>query len=379
MQSNNIIKIEAAGAGKTYSLCESALKVTEKETKIKRVLILSYTNRGIDAIKTEIKKQNMGVLSNKIDVMSWYTFLLGELIKPYQSFLFDINEIKSLDFSEMYGKINYGKRGTKGRYINSHGDIRSNFASELIVYLDSISNSRVINRLQEIYSHIFIDEVQDMAGYDLNIIEILMKSDISVTCVGDNKQATFKTNNSIKNKKMTGTNIWMFFEKMVSEGIAEIKKNLVSRRFNGKICSFANEVYSNENNMSTSMLDVTEHDGVILIAKDDLSEYYNYFLPTVLRYDKKTDTGIYLSYNFGECKGMTFERVIIFPNGSFKDFILKGKVLKSPQKYYVAATRAKYSIAFVLDKLPAENDKWKKGVLNIGEHTIGVLDYVTSV
>lgn len=119
--------------------------------------------------------------------------------------------------------------------INSHGDIRSNFASELIVYLDSISNSRVINRLQEIYSHIFIDEVQDVAGYDLNIIEILMKSDISVTCVGDNKQATFKTNNSIKNKKMTGTNIWMFFEKMVSEGIAEIKKNLVSRRFNGNM------------------------------------------------------------------------------------------------------------------------------------------------
>lgn len=119
---------------------------------------------------------------------------------------------------------------------------------------------------------------------------------------------------------MTGMNIWMFFEKMVSEGIAEIKKNLVSRRFNGKICSFANEVYSNENNMSTSMLDVTEHDGVILIAKDDLAEYYNYFLPMVLRYDKKTDIGEYLSYNFGECKGMTFERVIIFPNGPLKNF-----------------------------------------------------------
>lgn len=61
-----------------------------------------------------------------------------------------------------------------------------------------------------------------------------MKSDISVTCVGDNKQATFKTNNSIKNKKMTGTNIWMFFEKMVNEGIAEIKKNLVRKDLMGK-------------------------------------------------------------------------------------------------------------------------------------------------
>ena len=379
MQSNNIIKIEAAGAGKTYSLCESALEITEKEMKKKRVLILSYTNRGVDAIKTEIKKQNMGVLSNKIDVMSWYTFLLGEMIKPYQSFLFDINEIKSLDFSEVYGKINYGKKGTKGRYINSHGDIRSNYASELILYLNNISDSMIVNRLQKIYSYIFIDEVQDMAGYDLNIIALLMKSNILITCVGDNKQATFKTNNSTKNKKKTGTNIWMFFEELIGEGIAEIKKNLVSRRFNREICNFANEVYSNENNMFTSMSEVTEHDGVVLITKNDVSEYYNYFSPTILKYDKKTDTGEYLSYNFGECKGMTFERVIIFPNGPFKDFLLKGKVLKSPQKYYVAATRAKYSIAFVLDKLPIETNRWRKEKLNIGGKSIEVLKYVTSV
>lgn len=28
---------------------------------------------------------------------------------------------------------------------------------------------------------------------------------------------------------MTGMNVWMFFEKMVNEGIAEIKKNLVRK------------------------------------------------------------------------------------------------------------------------------------------------------
>lgn len=36
---------------------------------------------------------------------------------------------------------------------------------------------------------------------DLNEDINLMKSDISVTCVGDNKQATFKTNNSTKNDR----------------------------------------------------------------------------------------------------------------------------------------------------------------------------------
>lgn len=376
MQLNNIIKIEAAGAGKTYSLCKTALDITENGVTNKKVLILSYTNRGVDAIKTEIKKQNFGVISTQVDVMSWYTFLLGEMIKPYQSFLFDINEIKSLDFSEMYGKINYKKQGTKDRYINSHGDIRANFAGELALQLNNLSQSKIINRLQNIYSHIFIDEVQDMSGYDLNIIETLMKSNILITCVGDNKQATFKTNNSMKNKKMTGTNIWIFFENIASKGIAEIRKNLVSRRFNEEICRFANEVYPNENNMTTSMTDVTIHDGVFLISKDDLEEYYKFFSPVVLRHDKRTDTGRYSSYNFGECKGMTFERVIIFPNGPFKDFLLKGKALANPQKYYVATTRAKYSIAFVLDKLPQATEKLRKEKLHMGECTIEVLRYI---
>ena len=76
-----------------------------------------------------------------------------------------------------------------------------------------------------------------------------MYSDIEVICVGDNKQATFKTNNSIRNKSKSGTKIWDFFQKLISEEVVEAQKNLISRRFNQEICSFANIVYPNENNM----------------------------------------------------------------------------------------------------------------------------------
>lgn len=378
MQSNNIIRVEAAGAGKTFNICKDALDLVEMNKTDKHVLILSYTNRGVEAINTEICKQNMGIIDSEIEVMTWYSFVLNELIKPYQSIMFGINEVKSIDFTDAYGKINYNKTGTRERYITTNCDIKSNVVAELALQINEKSQGKVINRLNKVYSHIFIDEVQDMAGYDLNIIEVLMHSDLAVICVGDNKQATFRTNNSTKNKSKSGTNVWDFFQKLILEEIVEVRKNLVSRRFNQEICSFANEVYSNENNISTSMKQTTEHDGVILIEKKDIHQYYDYYKPIVLKYDRRTLTDGYQSFNFGECKGMTFERVLIYPNGPFKDFLLKGKKIKTPQKYYVAATRAKYSIAFVVDDFPKNVEWLKKEELSIRNDKIEILRYCRS-
>lgn len=376
MQSNNIIRVEAAGAGKTYNICKEALERADKAESNKRVLLLSYTNRGVGAIKNEVCKQNMGVIDSKIDIMTWYSFILNELVKPYQNVIFGINEIKSIDFTDAHGKVNYKNTGTRERYITSNGDIKSKEIAELVLQINKKSQGKVMNRLSRVYSHIFIDEVQDMAGYDLDIIETLMYSDIEVICVGDNKQATFKTNTSIRNKSKSGTKIWDFFQKLISEDVVEVQKNLISRRFNQEICSFANMVYPNENNIGTSMNEKTDHDGVILINKNDVQKYYNYYRPIVLKYDKKTSTDDYHSFNFGECKGMTFERVLIYPNGPFKNFLLKGKELKTPQKYYVAATRAKYSIAFVVDTFPKKAEWLKSEELYLGNEKIEVLRYL---
>ncbi|MBQ8982443.1 MAG: UvrD-helicase domain-containing protein [Lachnospiraceae bacterium] len=259
-----------------------------------------------------------------------------------------------------------------------HGkDIRSNVMVELALYINEKCGKKMVERLAETYVHIYIDEVQDMAGYDLNIIETLMKSDVAITCVGDNKQATFRTNNSVKNKKMSGTYIWTFFQKMINDKNVLMNKNLVSRRFNREICNFANLVYPNENNISTSMNEITEHDGVFLIKKEDVELYYDYYAPAILKYDRKTATDNYYSYNFGECKGMTFQRVLIYPNGPFLDFLLRRKKLNSPQKYYVAVTRAKYSIAFVVEILPENKDWLLKENLKIRDRMIEIMRYRT--
>ncbi|MGI6728639.1 MAG: UvrD-helicase domain-containing protein [Bacilli bacterium] len=365
MRSKNIVKLSAAGSGKTWGICNDALSIVNDAANKKKVLITTYTNKGIEAINQEIKKQNFGVLSERIVVRSWYRFLLYDLIRPYQSFITGINTIKSFDFNNLYGRINYFAYGEKQRYINSRCNILANYASELAIYLNSQSKGMVIDRLEKIYSHIFIDEIQDMAGNDLDIIDLFMDSDIITICVGDNKQATYKTHNTQKRKKQAGKNVWMFFTYLESKGKANFEYNLVSRRFNQRICQFANYVFPNESNISACMGEKTDHDGVFLILKDDVFKYYNYFKPIVLRYDKDTITDGLPSLNFGQCKGMTFDRVLIYPNKTFRDFIW-GKKLNAPQKYYVAVTRPRYSIAIVLDEFP-NNPSYQTETIRLGD------------
>lgn len=352
MSSNNIIKISAAGSGKTWDICHDALQYSAKTRR--KVLITTYTNRGADSIRNEIKSQNMGVLSPNVVVKTWFEFLLSDLIRPYQTSMqgVEINEVKSFDFSQMYGKPNYNVKGTKKRYVTSSHFVGANEASEFVLELNRLSSGKVFRRLEAVYDRIYFDEVQDLSGYDIEIIRYLIESKIAVTCCGDSKQATYSTHNAKKNKKLTGANIWVFFSKLEKQSKVAIQKNLNTRRFNSQICSFANKVFPTGDVISTIMTTETEHDGVFLIASEDVETYYNYFHPIVLRYDAKTVVPPYRTVNFGACKGETFDRVLIYPNGPLKNFLLKNTALSSPEKYYVAVTRPRYSVGIVLDKLP---------------------------
>lgn len=371
---NNTAKMSAAGSGKTWDICHNALEAVKNGNK--RVLILSFTNRSIESARNEIRKQNEGVLHPQIVVKTWYRFLLSDMIKPYQTSITcgKINHIKSIDFSEQFGQVNRNKAGTYLRYINSGKNVRSNQASELAVLLNQRSGGLCIKRLEEIYSNIYFDEIQDFAGYDIDLLRLLMESKIAITCCGDSKQATFTTHVAKKNKKQTGKNIWLFFRKLEDSGLVQIERKLASRRFNWDICCFANEVYPCGDAITTIMEEVTEHDGVFLINEADVNAYSEYFFPQVLRFDARTKiAGPCL--NFGVCKGETFDRILIYPNRPLNNFILKGNPLDHPEKYYVGVTRPKYSIAFVMKKLPARISGYEEVSISVAGKEIRAMKY----
>ena len=123
------------------------------------------------------------------------------------------------------------------------------------------------------------------------------------------------------------------------------------------------------------MKETTEHDGVFIISEEDLELYYEYFKPCILKYDIKTVTKGYNSVNFGACKGETYDRVLIFPNKPFLDLLINNVQLSSPEKYYVAVTRPRYSLCFVLKHLPNKLNNFISVTFNIGVKTINALKY----
>lgn len=368
--------MSAAGSGKTYDICKDAL---ENARLGNRVLITTFTNRGAESVRREIKSQNDGVLHSLVVVKTWFTFIMSDMIKPYQRYLTgEIGGVKAYDYSQEYGFINYARKGSKKKYITAGKNVRSNEAASLVCLLNQLSKGKVISRLEDIYSIIFFDEIQDMAGDDIEIIRLLINSSIGVVCCGDNKQATFSTHNAKKNKKQTGKNIWQFFKELEDGGLVDVERKLASRRFNHQICCFANSIFPIGEPVTTVMTEETEHDGVFLIDLSDVNTYQSFYAPQVLRYDKKTETYGYSAVNFGACKGETFERVMIVPNGPLTKFITQGTALKSPEKYYVAVTRPKYSIAIVLPQLPNTLSGYEEVLIECGRTQIRALKYIAS-
>ncbi len=377
MQLNNKVIMAAAGAGKTWGICREVIEESKKTNK--KILITTYTNKGVESIEKEYKKQNDGVIDRNIVIQTWFQFLLSELVKPYQrSILNEYNVIKSIDFNKQYGFINYAKRGTRKHYITKNNDILSNTVSEFVIDSNKNTQGKVIDRLEEVYSRIYIDEIQDLAGEDLELLKLLFDSKLYIECVGDYKQSTYTTHNSKKNKKQTGLNIIDYFRKLEKENKIELYFNKKTRRFGKEICAFSNDIFDDLEDVIESDVDYNQENmGVYLIENKDVELYYKKYNPTVLKYDVKTKNIPYTSLNFGQCKGMTFDRVLIYPNETYKSFLKGNEKLKSPCKYYVSATRAKYSVVFVVDKI-YENDQFKYVNMVLDNNNIKVSKYTIS-
>jgi hypothetical protein len=90
-----------------------------------------------------------------------------------------------------------------------------------------------------------------------------------------------------------------------------------------------------------------------------------------LRYNKNTDTLGLNARNIGVSKGMTFERVLLFPTKRILKYTETGERENAGDiyKFYIAITRAKYSVAFAAEKIP------KKLIENIKIYKPLILKY----
>ncbi len=336
--------ISAAGSGKTTFIVQETIANPHK-----KIGIFTYTNNNEDEIKKKFYELN-NAIPNNVSISTWFQFLLQECVRPYQNFVYDKHRIDSIAFVTGKSAMYVPKTNTE-RYFFSEGRyIYNDKISEFACLCDEKSGGLVTQRLRKIFDEIYIDEVQDLAGYDFELLELFIKSNVKLVLVGDNRQATYATNNSEKNKKFKGVNIIGLLDNWQKQGICEQHYRTQSYRCNQDICNIADELYPDMPTTESLNKETTNHDGIFLVPIEKVEIYISKYSPQILRYDIRTNTQGFSAINFGVSKGLTFDRVLIFPNSLIQKYLKTGEtshVLKSRAKFYVALTRAKYSVAFV--------------------------------
>jgi DNA helicase-2/ATP-dependent DNA helicase PcrA len=317
-----------------------------------RIAVVTYTNNNRGVIERTFSEKH-GVIPARIDVRTWFEFLLHECVRPYQRSVYSEHRVRAICFPE--GRSDHFARyeDTKRYYFRASEEIYSDKISRFVLDCQERSGGRVTRRLSEAYDAIFVDELQDMAAYDLDVLEMLMRAGIAVELVGDPRQTTYSTNQAAKHKRYRGVGLLMKVSEWKAAGLCDVEEHSRSHRCNQKICDFADGLFPEFPRTESQNRTVTGHDGVFRVPSVLLGPYINCYKPTVLRYDRRTETYGRSALNFGGAKGMTFERVLILPHGPIRKYLRTGElseVAGSLSKFYVAVTRARYSVAFLCDE-----------------------------
>ena len=349
--------IAAAGSGKTTFLVNQALSIQDD-----RVLITTFTEANEQEIIKKFIETN-GCVPPNVTVQTWFSFLIQHGVKPYQSVIYDcrvtglklVNTKSGFKYKSENRPIYFGESELPHYYFTKTMQIYSDKIAKFVCRANELTQGLVISRLSRIYRHIFIDEVQDLAGYDLELIKYLLGSDSEILMVGDPRQVTYHTHDEAKYAKYAEGKIEEFILTECKNYSVEIDKSSLSISFRNKkdICDLANQVFPQHSPCSYQDQPPTDHDGVFFVSPDNVDSYLEKYRPVQLR-DKITVAvnPNFSAYNFGDSKGLTFDRVLIYPTKPMLDWFLNHQTklpFKSLCRLYVAITRARHSVGIVFD------------------------------
>lgn len=342
-----MIYVAGAGTGKTRLL----RKIATKRCVDRKVLYLTYTDANAAEFTRSIVER-FGHMPERIKVMTWFSFLLTHGARPFPAKGFT-HRIDSMFFNNneprgMSGVI----RGSERYYCPSPGIAYRTRLADLTALCNEQWDGEVIRRVCAIYGVILVDEAQDFAGYDYDLLLSLMDISHEMVIVGDPRQQTYRTGAKAKNRAYP--NVFDFFEKKTDYLIDRTTLS-VTHRCSTEVISLANLLYSEYPAVSASEERSRKPKGRIRkISRRDFEGWdpVERARLTTLIWDKRTKVPSGCNVmNMGESKGLTFGDVAIFPTSDMKKWLNGQKVelgSSTKAKFYVAITRASGDLFFVL-------------------------------
>lgn len=340
------IRLAVAGSGKTAEIVKKIKTQSADTTSI----ALTFTRQA----QAEIDARVRGELVSNHETMGWYSFLTKHIVRPYLPTLFPGILPRRLCFVESAGQI--PRRGGWRYYFNEDFEPYSVRLALLAKKVLQTAGDAPIRRLERIYDNLYIDEFQDLGGNDLEVLEALMQSKINMLFVGDVRQAVLTTSRSDRmHRTYQGVKLVDWFRAQEQVGRCRIIPNDTTTRFNQQIADFSDLIHDPALALprTTSVqTELTGHDGVFLVDEKHLLTYFSsQTKPPMTLWSQRSNRTIPESevHTFGKAKGITRDRIIILATDPIVK-LLKARTNLAPRSacgFYVAVTRARYSVAIV--------------------------------
>lgn len=336
--------LAVAGAGKTTEIINNI----KKDDK---TLIITYTENNYNILKNNIIKKFKGIPDN-IKIYTYFTFLYRFCFLPLKKGF----KVKGLDFNSNPNKyikakdINYYyNRVSKKMYHNRLAKICSDY------FIDDI-----IKRIERYFNYIYIDEIQDFASHDFNLLLNLIKTNCNILLVGDFYQHTFDTSRD-GNVNSNLYNDYDNYINKIKNSDSNIKVDTVnflkSKRCSKQVCEFITEYLKikieSYNNHDSIIREIDDENAIEKIANDD--NIVKLFYQNSKKYDMKNKD------NWGNSKGNTYINTCVVLNKNSYEKYKKHKLNELPSstknKLYVALSRATNDVYIINEKYL---DKYKK-------------------
>lgn len=343
---NNSLIWAVAGSRKTQTIVDLCAGATPARLR----LALTFTRTGQAELERRTATHCPG--ERRPEVLGWYAFLIRHWIQPYLWNKYPGRRITGFDFHGDPGRYATGAAA----FFDSSGQVYRRNLAKLACEINIASGGMALRRLEAIYSDIFIDEVQDLNGWDLEVVDALLGSGIRLTMVGDTRQCVYSTNpQDAKNKQFKLMAIREWFDHPKRRRMISTTESNLTFRSVQEVARFADTLFPKRYGFSatdSAQQATHEHQGLWSVRRANVDDYVRCYGPLILTWDRKAGATLAPpSRNLGEVKGITAEHVLILPTAQILKFLTSGKELAgiSACKLYVGVTRAVYSVGVISD------------------------------
>ena len=326
-----------AGSGKTTYLINQL-------DEDKKFLLITYTNNNAHNLRTGIISK-FGYFPENIKLFTYYSFLYGFCYKP---FLHQKLGTRGINYEPIFNR--FIKSNKREYFIDKFDRLYSSRISKLLIAIDEHMN--VVDRISKYFDYLFIDEIQDFAGNDFNLLTHISTASINQIYVGDFFQHTFDTSRDGTTNSRLHDNMKAYIKEFARMGLT-IDTTTLSKSFrcSPSICEFI-----------TDQLGITieshRTDATNVVFTDNperATEIFNDQRVVKLFYKEHYKYNCF-SRNWGDSKGEDkYFDVCIVLNKTTLDNYQKGRLSElaptTRNKLYVALTRSRNDLFLIPDSL----------------------------